>query len=336
MKIMKMQTSCNMNRFYASVLTAVLMAASAGPAWAVVYTFTDQTPTTPIISGDYQRYVSLLGDGTNLALWYENRTTGGIDMRTSTTGYTGFGSPTATSGLSGLSGHPRIYGSAGAYTGFFWQGNSSLPPNGIARLTSTDGLSWGDASQISVSGSLYPTSNIWGVVGYFENVSGATDVLYYTQATGANENVYRATATDGVHFTYQNTAFLNPGGADWGAGVSVDSQICYDAASSQYLLIWSGESTVGNIGYATSSDGVSFTNLGTVIATGTGHSDLQESSFVINGSSIVGVYTGDFSGVSSNHIGAFTGAVVPEPGTLVLLVTAALTALGYSCHRRRS
>ena len=323
-----------MTKLYASVLTVALMAAWTGLACAE-YSFTDQTPTSPIIGGDYQRYVTMLGDGTNLALWYENRTTGGIDLRTSAAGYTGFGSPTATTGLTGLS-HPRVYnGTGGGYTGFFWD-TTQLPPNGIKRLTSTDGVTWGNTTQIVVNGSPYPTQDIWGVVGYFENVSGTTtDVLYFTQATGANENVYRATATDGVNFTYQNMAFVNPGGSDWGAGVSVGSQVCYDSVSGKYLLIWSGESTVGNIGYATSSDGVSFTNAGTVIANGSGHSDLQESSFIINGASILGVYTGDYGGNSDNHIGAFTGSV-PEPGTLMLLITAALGAMAYAWRRRQS
>lgn len=322
-----------MTKLCASVLTVALMAAWTGLACAE-YSFTDQAPTSPIIGGDYQRYVSLLGDGTNLSLWYENRTTGGIDLRTSATGYTGFGSPTATTGLSGLS-HPRIYGNgSGGYTGFLWD-TTQLPPNGIKRLTSADGVSWGNTTQITVGSSAFPTANIWGVVGYFENVAGATDVLYYTQATGANENIYRATATDGTNFTYQNVAFVNPGGATWGAGVSVGSQICHDSVTGKYLLVWSGESTVGNIGFATSSDGVSFANVGTVIVNGSGHADLQESSFVMNGLSIQGVYTGDFAGVSSNHIGAFSGSV-PEPGTLALAVTAGLSAMAYAWRRCRS
>lgn len=313
---------------FASVTVLVLgMLAEPGLA---AYLFTDQTPAAPLISGDYQRYVSLVGDGTNLGLWYENRTTGGIEMRTSASGYTGFGSPTATSGLTGLN-HPRIYSAAGGgYVGFFMDATQS-PPNGINRLTSTDGVTWGSADQVLITGSP-GGSNIWGVVSYFENLSGITDVLYYTQGVGGSEYVFRATATDGLNFTHQGTAFVNPGSVGlYGAGISAGSQVLYDSLAGQYLLIWSGESIVANIGYATSSDGLSFTNQGTVVAKGVTHDDLQEASFVVNGASIVGVYTADYwPGSSNNHIGAFTGT--PEPATISLL---ALGGLALLWRRRR-
>ncbi len=148
-------------------------------------------------------------------------------------------------------------------------------------------------------------------MGLFENLNGTTDVMYFTQAIGANEQVYRATATNGIDFTYTGVAFVNPGVSPYGAGVSVGSQVVFDAVNSQYLLIWSGESTVGNVGYATSADGVTFANQGTVIASDASHNDLQESSFVINnGSGLLGLYTGDFLPATANAIGAFT---VPAP-----------------------
>jgi len=284
------------------------------------YTFSDQTPTAPILAGDYQRYVTLLGDGTNLALWYENRTQGTIEMRTSAAGYTGFGSAQTTTGLSGLS-HPRVFSDGGTgYLGYFWDSAQS-PPNGVKRLTSTDGLSWSSAAQITIANSPFPSSKIWGVQGCFENLSGDTDVLYYTEGTGANEQLYRATATDGVNFTHQGTAFVNPCSPGLGIGVGAGSQVCYDPGESQYLLVWCGESVTDNIAYATSADGLSFTQQGSVILENSGHDDLEEVSFVLNGSELVGLYTADFAGDSNNHIGAFTGsasAVIPEPATVVV------------------
>ena len=284
------------------------------------YVFTDQTPTTPVLTGAYQRYPTLLGDGTTLELWYENRTTSNIEMRTSTTGYAGFGSAAATSGLAGL-GHPRIYGGGsggGGYVGFFWDSVQS-PPSGIKRLTSSDGVSWGVSTDVSIAGSP-GTSSIWGVCGYFEDVSGTTDVLYYTQGTGGVEHVHRATATDGIHFTHQGTAFQNPGG-NYGAGVSVGSQVVYDANNGDYMLIWCAEAITHHIGYAASIDGgLTFSNQGTVVLDSAGHTDLEETAFVLNGAQLVGLYTGDFAGDSSNHIGAYTGEyTVPEPGLLGLL-----------------
>jgi len=314
---------------------AAMLAAWAGAAAVAAgagYAFTDRTPDSPAVAGDYQRYVTITGDGTNLSLWYENRSAGTIEMRTSTTGYAGFGTPVTATGLSGLA-HPKIYGGGGGggCVGFFWD-SAQTAPNGIKRLTSSDGVNWSGATQVTVAGAPY-TTQIWGVVGYFEDVSGDTDVLYYTQGTGANEKVYRATATDGVSFAHQGTAFENPGTTGCGAGVSVGSQVLYEPNEGQYLLIWCGESTTANIGYATSSDGVSFAHHGEVVLETAAHDDLEETSFVINGADLVGVYTADFGGDSSNHIGAYTG-VVPEPATMGLIVFGG--ALALAGRRRKS
>jgi hypothetical protein len=294
--------------------------------------FTDQTPTTPIVSGAYQRYVSLLGDGTNLELWYENRSTSTIERRISSTGYTGFGAATATTGLSGLA-HPRIYGDGGGgYVGFFWDSTESAP-KGIKRLTSADGLSWTGSTDVTIAGSP-GTSSIWGVCGYFDDASGTTDVLYYTQGTGGVENLYRATATDGVSFTHQGLAFQNPGG-DYGAGVSVGSQVLCDGHTGGYMLLWTAEAITKHISHASSSDGgLTFTNQQAVVLDSTGHTDLEETSFVLNGDDLVGVYTGDFGGDSENHIGAYTAThLVPEPGGLAVL---ALGLVGVARRKRNT
>ena len=325
-----------MTRICTSILALGLWAAVGNLVVASIddYSFFDQTPTSPIIAGDYQRYVSLLGNGADLSLWYENRTTGNIDVRTSTSGYTGFGGPTATTGLTGLA-HPRIFSDgAGGYVGFF-QNASLAPPNGIQRMTSLNGVDWSGALQIVIDDSAN-TSNLWGVAGYFENVSGSTDVLYYTQGTGAVEDLYRATATDGQHFTNQGVAFVNPGPVGTtGFGVSVGSQVLYDPILQQYLLLWAGESTVVNIGYATSADGVTFAQQGSAILNSAGHSDLQEVSFVLNGTSMVGVYTGDFNSSSNNHIGAFTGTVNAEPGALFIWSGLGAVGLALAWRRRK-
>jgi hypothetical protein len=311
----------------------VLAVAVAAVPVEAAHTFVDQTPAAPIIAGDYQRYPTLVGDGTNLALWYENRSAGVIEMRSSSSGYGGFGSATATSGLAGLA-HPKVYGGGGGgYVGLFWDSLQS-PPNGIQRLTSADGVTWSGATAITIAGSPFPGNSIWGAVGYFEDVSGSTDVLYYTQGTGANEQLYRATATDGVNFTHQGTAFTNPTGPGLGAGVSVGSQVVHDAGAGEYLLIWCGESSTENISFATSADGVTFTQQGTVILDDAGHTDLEETALVIGPGGIVGVYTADFGGDSTNHIGAYTsGGVVPEPVTLLGLLAGA-AGLGRYLRRR--
>jgi len=298
-----------------TICTVVAMMVFVGQTALADYSFTDQTPITPIVSGAYQRYVTMLSDGTNMALWYENRTATTIEMRTSINGYEGFGTPTTTIGLSGLD-HPKIFSDGGTgYAGFFRDTTAS--PDSITRLTSSDGITWSNATQITVSSTPF-TTDLWGVVGFFENISGTTDVMYYTQGIGANEKIYRATASDGANFTHQGTAFANPGTEGLGAGVSVGSQILWNAVASEFLLLWCGESTTMNIGYATSSDGLTFVQQSSVILDAAGHTDLEETSFVINGASLVGVYTGDFDGNSDNHIGAYTGAV-PEPATLCLL-----------------
>jgi len=315
----------NANRAVLSLLAsaAVWGAIGARPA-AAQWVFCDQTPSTPLLVGAYQRYVTMAGDGTNLALWNENRTSGTIEMRTSSSGYTGFGAPTLTTGLAGLA-HPKIYGGGGGYTGLFWD-STQVAPNGIVRLTSTDGLAWSNSTQVTIANSPYLTSKIWGAVGYFENIAGDTDVLYYTQGTGANEQLYRATATDGVQFTHQGTAFVNPASPGLGTGISCGSQVRYDPILGEFMLLWCGESSTEDINYAASADGLSFTYQGTVVLdTGTaGHTDLEETSFVLNGPSLVGVYTADFGGDSSNHIGAYTGVLIPEPVTVGLLGCGAL------------
>ena len=319
-----------------AVLVASVALVGGQPAVAAPLVFADQTPAAPLIAGAYQRYVSLLGDGTNLALWCENRTAGNIELRTSSSGYTGFGAPVTTSGLAALA-HPRVYSDGGTgYVGLFWD-TSQSPPNGIVRLASADGVSWAGTAQVTIANSPFPTSKIWGVVGYFTDVAGDTDVLYYTEGTGANEQLYRATATDGLSFTHQGTAFTNPATPGLGTGVGVGSQVIYDAAHGEYALLWCGESTTEGIGYATSTDGLTFSQQAIAIPSGPGHTDLEETSFVVNGAQVVGVYTGDFGGDSSNHIGAYTtgsgGEAIPEPATLCLLAAGSM-ALAWRRRKR--
>ncbi len=301
------------------VVLCMLLTALVPPTLAAAaadYEFQDTTPTTPILSptapSTAMRYPTVVGDGLNLALWYEDRSASPtvIKMRTSTTGYTGFGAATTTTGLTGL-GHPRIYADgAGGFVGYFWD-TSQVPPNGLKRLTSPDGVAWQDSTDISIASSPFPGEKIWGVVGYFENVTGSTDVLYFTQATGANEQLYRATATDGVSFTYTGRAFQNSGAFSTGTGVIVGSQIVFDTLQNQYTLIYTGSTPSGALGYASSSDGITFTQQEVVLPVNANHTLFKETAFLINGGLLMGFYTGTFAGVTGTSLGVYISADPP-------------------------
>jgi hypothetical protein len=350
-----------MRRSTIAALSAVALMLSVGVAQALTTTAWTEYGANPVYAPGKAYYPTILKEGPVYTMWSDK--VGGVQKATSTNGTTW---TTDVGNVTGLTtpAHTLVEKIGSNYQMWYWRG-LGYSIDDIRTATSTDGLTWtgdqaitqvgtsvivgGNNSAIWNRGSYGPSDVIYNPAGsatIVEPVDKASVwankyVMYYDGTTGGTESLGLAVSNDGL-----NWQGYNGGVAPVLAGTGVTGNWDYNFVSratvlkendDAYHMWYSGGS--GNmqdgIGYAFSTDGIAWSRdvSNPIFHKGDGvawRNDRTYTPMVIGNEMW-------FSG--KNSAGNYTlgyAIGVPEPGTLVLLVTAGLGALAYAWRRRRA
>jgi hypothetical protein len=267
------------------VITASLFFVSTGLASAASPPYTNwaEYPTNPVFDPlERVYYPSVLFDGTTYRMWSDNGTS--IDYSTSTDGIN-WAPNTPMIGLVTNAHHPHVEKVGAKYMMWYWNDYGNIYTiNAIRTAESTDGVNWTLDQPITQVGSTVVTgtwpnwnTGTYGVCDVFYNAGGSGSitvptnaltvwankfVMYYDGTTGRYEDIGVAVSNDGKNWQGYNSGLapvLAHGPSGWDDTYTTFSTVLNIGGT--YYMWYSGghiESNEG-IGYATSSDGLSWT-----------------------------------------------------------------------------
>jgi hypothetical protein len=338
-------------------VAAVLLLAHAASA-VTTTNWTEYSPN-PVYAPGKAYYPTILQEGGVYTMWSDCAT--GVQKATSTNGInwttvgnvTGLTSPTHTL-VEKIGDTYRMWYHAALVYGI----------GDIRTATSTDGLTWtGDQPLTQVNNSVIyndNNNNTWnrgsyGPADVIYNPAGSSTivapvdaasvwankfVMYYDGTAGGFESLGLAVSNDGINWQgYNNGAApVLAGSGVTGAWdkTYVSRATVIRESDSQFDMWYSGGvgAMDNGIGYASSTDGINWTRASNPIFyknDGVAWRNDRTYTPMVIGDQMW--FTGKDLATGSYTIGYAIG--VPEPGTLVLLVTAGLGALGTMWIRRR-
>lgn len=161
----------------------------------------------------------------------------------------------AQSGLAGVGTFfdPWIVKDGSAYIMYVsWRG-----AGGLARLTSTDGITW-SAPTVVLAASAVGSANRACVL----KISTGDWRMWYTRQLGLTMNIHYATSTDGIMWTTSDTPILTPTQV-WESQTNPVVQqpvVIWDAANSKFRMWYSAGASYEPVavGYAESTDGITW------------------------------------------------------------------------------
>jgi hypothetical protein len=342
------------------MLSAVALAsAAASPARAIVTTDWHEYGSNPVYNPGKAYYPTILLEGGSYKMWFDGNA--GLQMATSADGISWTNAGTA-SGLTNPR-HALVERIGDSYRMWYWNNTGSVlySIDAIRTATSTDGLTWtGDKAITQVGSTVINNANSsnwnrgsYGPADVIYNAAGSETivapsskanvwankfVMYYDGTTGGVESLGLAVSNDGLNWQGYNggaAAVLAGTGVigDWDKDFASRGTIIRENADVYHMWYSGGNGAMDNgIGYASSSDGMNWTRAANPIFhknDGIAWRSSRTYTPMVIGSQMW------FSGLDgSSHY--TLGYATPEPGSLVLLITASLGVLGYVWRRRRS
>ncbi len=229
------------------------------------------------------------GDSAYYKMWFSSSS--GIGYAYSNDGISWTAGTNSVSGLVVGASHPLVeynsdgFGQSFYYKMWYWTGNMTYSINDLRYAESIDGINWSNDQALTqdvtyplVTGNPGPDWNAgsYGPCDMIYNPSGSNSpddinlwnnkyVMYYMGTTGGNECIGLAYSDNATHWKrYGNDPVLSP------CTLANDPSACWDYYSVGYCSVinlsgsWQmwyggGEGTNHGIGYATSTDGISWT-----------------------------------------------------------------------------
>jgi hypothetical protein len=334
--------------------TWVLAAAVTWPAHAIVTTEWQEYGSNPVFNPGKIYYPTILQEGGAYKMWFD--ASAGIQMATSTNGVNWTTSGTA-SGLTSPR-HTLVEKIGESYRMWYWNSAQIYSIGAMRTATSADGLTWtGDQPLTQVGTSVINTTGwnrgTYGPADVIYNAAGSDTivnptseatvwankyVMYYDGTTGGAESLGLAVSNDGVNWQGYNggsaAVFAGTGvTGDWDMDYASRGTIIKESADAYHLWYSGGAGAVDHgIGYASSTDGINWTRADEPIfhkTDGVAWRSNRTYTPMVIGNQMW------FSGLdASSHY--TLGYATPEPGSLVLAITAGLGALAFARRRRRS
>ncbi len=350
-----------MKRSMIAVLSMAAMTLAVGKASAVTTTGWTEYSSNPVYVPGKAYYPTVLKSGSTYTMWSDSAT--GVQMATSANGIDW----TTVGNVAGLTAptHTLVENIDGAYRIWYHPSTLTYSINDIRTATSTDGLTWtNDQPLTQVGTSVINNDNnnstwnrgSYGAADVVYNPAGSSTivtpvdkasvwsnkyVMYYDGTGGSFESLGLAVSNDGINWQGYNggtTPVLAGSGVAGTWDRTYVSRATVLKENDNAFDIWYSGGVTGmdnGIGYASSTDGITWTrDLDPIFDKTDGvawRNDRTYTPMVIGDQMW---FTGKDLATGSYTIGYATG--VPEPGTLVLLLTAALGAMACVWRRRRS
>jgi kumamolisin len=208
----------------------------------------------------------VLYDGQTFRMWYCGGVLGGalkIGYATSTDGsvWTKYPNPVLTPGSPGTWDDYSVGQASVVWDGaefmMWYEGISArnVKQGAFGLAFSSDGVSWTKYSGNPVMTPSGGSSTL--SYPYVLKIANTFEMWY---RTGPTWGIYYASSGDGIHWSTQASPVLAPGPASWDDGVVYSPSVIYNGIS--YWMFYSGAgsgSSYPEVGYATSSDGISWT-----------------------------------------------------------------------------
>lgn len=183
----------------------------------------------------------------------------------------------------------------GTYYQMWYRGKGTQSdPGAFGLAVSSDGVSW---TKYAGNPVMTPSS---ADVRYFQYPYvikvGGTFMMWFTQLMGGGElSIYSAASPDGISWTQQSNPVLTPSPGGWDSASVYSASVIYNADS--YQMFYSGGSgSLASIGYATSTDGVTWTKSADnpILASSTGwdNGDVDNQDAVLFQNTIMLYYSG--------------------------------------------
>lgn len=135
-------------------------------------------------------------------------------------------------------------------------------PGGISRCTSSDGINWSAPTIVLPNSGVVGSASRASVV----RMSSSDWRMWYTRQLGDTMNIHYATSTDGITWTTSDTPVMTPTQA-WESQTDPVVQqpvVLWDATASKFKMWYAGGASYEPVavGYAESTDGVTWTKNG--------------------------------------------------------------------------